>query len=194
MFADNTLTPKEAVRVCALGTIASAPMRYSALAASVRHFCSRVSGPSLDLMGISVELLRLEGLVKAIEGQGMEDDALLAITDAGRSELQALLTAPLRPSSDLTKLVVALKFRFLRLLGAKEQARQIDLLEEMYDSELARLQDLAATSQGSALKDWLDHDIAQLCERIAWLESFRRELPMALPEEASIEARSPVTN
>ncbi|HIE19586.1 MAG TPA: hypothetical protein EYP72_00955, partial [Rhodospirillales bacterium] len=31
MYADNTLTPKEAVRLCALGTLASGPVRYSAL-------------------------------------------------------------------------------------------------------------------------------------------------------------------
>ncbi|MBT5428342.1 MAG: hypothetical protein HOK89_00350, partial [Rhodospirillaceae bacterium] len=32
MFADNTLTPKEAVRLCALGTLALGPTRYGALA------------------------------------------------------------------------------------------------------------------------------------------------------------------
>lgn len=175
MFADNTLTPKEAVRVCALGTIASAPMRYSELAGSVRHFCSRVMGPSLDLMGLSVELLRYEGLVEAIEGQGMEDDALLAITDAGRRELRNLLTARMRPSSDLTKLVVALKFRFLHLLEDKQQMAQIDMLLDVCDSELSRLEDLreASATEGKALLAWLEHDIEQLRQRIAWLEQFR---------------------
>ena len=85
MFTDNTLTPREAIRLCALGTLATQPMRYSALANAIRHFVSRILGPSLDLMGTSIELLRLEGLVRAIEGTGMEDDARLEITDAGRS-------------------------------------------------------------------------------------------------------------
>lgn len=80
MFADKTLTPREAVRLCALGTIAAAPMRYSELASSVRHFISRLAGPSVDLLGTSIELLRYEGLVDAIGGEGMEDDAQLAIT------------------------------------------------------------------------------------------------------------------
>ena len=178
MFADNTLTPKEAVRVCALGTVAAAPMRYSDLAGSVRHFCSRVMGPSLDLMGISIELLRYEGLVEAIEGQGMEDDALLAITTAGRRELRSLLTGKLRTSSDLTKLVVALKFRFLHLLDQKDQAGQIDMLLDMCDSELSRLEDLqlASAAEDAALLAWLGHDIEQLRQRIAWLEDFRKSL------------------
>jgi DNA-binding PadR family transcriptional regulator len=178
MFADNTLTPKEAVRACALGTIAEAPMRYSALAGSVRHFCSRISGPSLDLLGTSIELLRFEGLVSAIEGVGMEDDALLAITDAGRRELHTLLTARLRPSGELTKLVVALKFRFLSQLDRDEQARQIDLLRDATDSELARLEDLreAGAGEGPALLAWLDHDIALLRQHAAWLEQFRAKI------------------
>jgi len=178
MFADNTLTPKEAVRLCALGSIASQPMRYSALAGSVRHFCSRVMGPSLDLMGLSIELLRYEGLIEAVDGAGMEDDALVAITDGGRRELTTLLTARLRPSSDLTKLVVALKFRFLHLLERKDKAGQIDMLLDSCDSELARLEDLrqANGKDSLALHAWLDHDIALLEQRLAWLEEFRKGL------------------
>lgn len=178
MFADNTLTPKEAVRLCALGTIASRPMRYSELAGSVRHFTSRIMGPSLELMGTSIELLRYEGLVEAVDGKGMEDDALLAISAAGQRELFTLLTARLRPGSDLSKLVVALKMRFLDLLEAKEQARQIDLLIEGADSELARLTDLRAAESGDtpALVAWLDHDIELLESRLAWLEAFRARL------------------
>ena len=174
MFADNTLTPKEAVRVCALGTVASAPMRYSVLSGSVRHFCGRVMGPSLDLMGTSIEMLRYEGLVEAIEGQGMEDDALLVITDAGRRELKTLLTSRLRPSSDLTKLLVALKFRFFHLLDLSERQGQVDMLLDVCEAELARLEDLRAASadEGAALQAWLDHEIAQLNQRIHWLENF----------------------
>ncbi len=178
MFADNTLTPKEAVRLCALGTIASSSMRYSELASSVRHFCGRVMGPSLDLMGLSIELLRYEGLVQATDGKGMEDDAVLTITESGQRELKTLLTARLRPSSDLTKLVVALKFRFLHLLQASERAAQLDMLLDATESELARLEDLREASQteADALKGWLDHDIGLLRQRLDWLEEFSRSL------------------
>ena len=75
MFSDNTLTPKEAIRLCALGTLAQGHSRYSALANTVRHFVGHVLGPSLDLMGTSIELLKYEGLVEAVDGVGMEDDA-----------------------------------------------------------------------------------------------------------------------
>lgn len=178
MFADNTLTPKEAVRLCALGLIAGEPMRYSVLAGAVRHFLSRVAGPSLDLMGLSVELLRYEGLVQAVDGQGMEDDALIAVTEAGRRELKTLLTARLRPGSDLSKLIIALKFRFLHLLEPAEQRAQAEMLMDACESELARLLDLRQhhADDGGHLLAWLDHDIESLEARLAWLEEFSRAL------------------
>ena len=46
MYTDNTLTPKEAIRLCALGTLAIAPLRYGDLAVAIRHFVSRVIGPT----------------------------------------------------------------------------------------------------------------------------------------------------
>jgi DNA-binding PadR family transcriptional regulator len=173
MFTDNTLTPKEAVRLCALGMVAGGPLRYAALADSVRHFCGRVMGPSLDLMGSSIELLRYEGLVTAVDGTGMEDDALLAITEAGRTALESLLTAAVRPSTDLTKLLVALKFRFFPLLTPEARAGQIDMLIDVCDSELARLEDLRAgnATDGPALQAWLDLEIGQLRARLRWLEA-----------------------
>ncbi len=178
MFADNTLTPKEAVRLCALGLVADAPLRYSVLAGSVRHFLSRIAGPSLDLLGLSVELLRYEGLVAAIDGEGMEDDALLSITEAGRRELDNLLTARLRPGSDLSKLVIALKFRFLHLLGRGAQRAQAEMLVEATEGELTRLIDLRQHHAGEDghLLAWLDHDIALLESRLTWLEAFADRL------------------
>lgn len=181
MFTDNTLTPKEAVRLCALGTLATRSMRYGELAGAVRHFTSRIMGPSLELMGTSIELLRYEGLVEAVDGAGMEDDARLEITAAGRRELHALLTARLRLGSDLSKLVVALKIRFLDLLEPSERRAQVDRLIEAVETELARLIDLRGSAVGedgidSALVAWLDHDISQLEERQAWLESFLARL------------------
>lgn len=174
MFADNTLTPKEAVRLCALGLIADAPMRYSELAGSVRHFISRIMGPSLDLMGLSVELLRYEGLVTAVDGEGMEDDALLAISEAGQRELKALLTARLRPGSDLSKLIIALKLRFLPMLPAADQRGQAEMLVEAAEGELNRLLDLRQhhAEDAGPLIAWLDHEITQLEARLAWLEKF----------------------
>lgn len=179
MFSDNTLTPKEAIRLCALGTLAAGPLRYSALATAIRHFVSRIQGPNLDMMGSSIELLKFEGLVNAVDGQGMEDDATLAITDQGQSELKTLLGANIRATAtELNKLVVALKFRFLPVLDAAQQCRQIDMLIEVTENEHVRLQDLRADPQGQEgrLGDWLDHDVEALADRLKWLKTFREEL------------------
>ena len=179
MYADNTLTPREATRLCALGTLAGAPMRYSALAGAVRHFVSHVLGPSLDLMGTSIELLKYEGLVSPLDGQGMEDDATLAITEDGLAALRQLLTANLRPvSNDLNKLVISLKFRFLHLLDEAAQRDQADILIEACENELARLESLRVhhAGDGGYLAEWLDHDIGELKKRLSWLAEFRRRI------------------
>ena len=177
MFADNTLTPKEAIRLCALGNLTLGPMSYGALATSIRHFVSRVVGPTTEIMGHSIELLKYEGLVEAVLGSG--DEALLAITDAGREEMRLLLMANLRESSnELNKLVMALKFRFLHLLDVKDQRTQADLLVEVCEREIARLEDLRLHHVGDAgyLVPWLDHDLSLLESHLAWLTAQRDKL------------------
>jgi len=174
VYADNTLTPKEAARLCALGTLASADMSYGELASAIRHFMDRVQGPSLDVLGSSLELLKYEGLVETRDGIG--DGAVLAITETGRQELETLLTADVRPgATDLNKLIVALKFRFMHLLSAGQQHEQADILMETAETELLRLTDLRGHHAGDVghLCDWLDHEIAELNARIHWLEAFK---------------------
>ena len=179
MYADKTLTPKEAVRLCALGTLAGEPMRDGALASPIRHFVSHVTGPSLDVLGISVELLKYEGLVEAVDGVGMTDDALIAITQDGRAELRTLLTANVRSqASEMNKLIVALKFRFLHLLDSVDQRLQADILIEAAENELARLDELRRHHAGEQghLGEWLDYDIGEGESRLAWLRGFRARL------------------
>lgn len=184
MFADNTLTPKEAIRLCALGTLALAPthLRYSELANAIRHFTSRITGPSLDIMGTSIELLKFEGLVEPINGVGMEDDAQLKLTDKGVAELNELMTSRIRSAGgEVNKLITTLKLRFLHLIEFQDQLEQADILIENCETELARLDDLRA-SYGDApgyLAAWLDHDIDQLEAHLDWLESFRENLESA---------------
>lgn len=177
MYADNTLTPKEAIRLCALGTLALQPMRYGELAVSIRHFLSRVIGPTPEVMGHSLELLRYEGLVETLEGSG--DQTLLGITDEGRQEMQALLTANVRPAAtELNTLITALKFRFLHLLPAADRQAQAELLLAATERELARLQDLREHPAGCLgfMPDWLDHHIVTLNARLVWLETLRDRL------------------
>ena len=181
MFADNSLLPKEAIRLAALGFACERPMRYAALASAVRHFTSRIRGPSLDLMGSSIELLRAEGL---IEADGAGEDPPLRITEAGRREIQTLLPTAVRaPGSDAGRLAFALKMRFLHLLAPGLRRDQVEMMIEACQAELVRLGDLAANGVGGPgyFGDWLDHDMALARTRCAWLERFRDALPERLP-------------
>lgn len=173
MYRDNSLMPKEAVRLAVLGTLLQRErLHYADLAAAVRHFLDRIMGPSLDLMGTNLEMLRYEGLIEALDGTGMEDNALLGVTAAGRADFDALIRANVRaPSTDgFNKLVIALKLRFLHLLDEESRREQVDGLVMLHEQERARLADLKARHAEDAgyLTEWLDHDLTQVDERIAW--------------------------
>jgi len=177
MYADNTLTPKEATRLCALGMLADGPMAYAALAAGVRHFVTHVMGPSLDVLGTSIELLKHEGLVKPVSGE--KDKAILEITADGMAELRMLLTARIKSAeNDLNKLVIALKFRFMDLLDADDRRLQLDLLFDTVDNELARLEQLRAHHADDSvhLIEWLDREIEDLERRLDWLKAKRNRV------------------
>src|SRR3546814_7145808 len=82
----------------------------------------RISDWSSDVC--SSDLLKVEGLVENRGGSPDErkgddpesDDQELTVTAEGRAELRRLLSANVRPQvSDLNKLVIALKMRFLHL-------------------------------------------------------------------------------
>ena len=169
MYRDKTLIPTEAIRLSALGILTEGPRRYAELAGMVRHFASRVMGPSLDILGSSIELLRLEGLIEPVAGGGIAEDAMLRITPAGQAELVTLLKSRVRsPVDDLNKLVVALKMRYLHLLPPEDQREQFDLLIEATEGEIARLTDLKSHHGGGLLAEWLDHDIVQLQSHRDW--------------------------
>jgi len=170
LYADNTLTPKEATRLCALGMLAHEPMPYDALASGVRYFVTHVMGPSLDVLGTSIELLKHEGLVAPVSGEG--DKAMLEITGDGRRELKTLLMANIKTAeNDLNKLIIALKFRFMDILDADERRAQFDLLAHAVDNELARLEELRndQVDDGGPLIAWLDRELVELEGRHAWL-------------------------
>ena len=177
MYKDNSLIPTEAVRLAALGILQEAPRRYADLAAEVRGFVAHIVGPSLDLIGPPMELLRVEGLVEAANGGGA--DAELRITPAGVDELKRLLGANLRgPIGEFNKLVIALKLRFLPVLDREGQKLQAELLAEICERELARLTSLRRQIDGrrDTLTDWLEHDIAQVTARLEWFRQLGARL------------------
>jgi DNA-binding PadR family transcriptional regulator len=178
MYKDNSLIPTEAVRLAALGLLTEASRSYAELADEVRHFTSRIVGPSLDLSGPPIEVLRVEGLIESAGG-GAGTDIILRITEAGKQEMTRLLGANLRgPLGEFNKLVIALKLRFLQLLEPAAQRLQAELLAEICERELTRLTDLRRHYDGRAghLIDWLDHDIAQVRERLDWFRSLQERL------------------
>ena len=181
MFRDNSLMPKEAIRLSALGLLSRGPMSYASVANEVRHFTTRFWGPTLDVMTSSIELMRLEGLVEAVSDDGNDADgaAILRLTDAGRAELNELLSATVRAeASDFSKLAIALKLRFMHLLPVAEQRDQAESLIEMRQIEAARLIDLRAThaDEGGHFLRWLDREIDRAQDDLAWLEDLRARL------------------
>ena len=179
MYRDNTLIPSEAIRLLALGILATDDTPHAALASEVRRFTSHLVGPSLDLVASPLELLRVEGLIETVDGQDLGEDARLRITDAGRQELRRLLVSNVRaPVTDINKLIIALKMRFLHLLEAGELEMQIETIAEMCERELARLISLRDQHADAAgvFTEWLDHDIGGVRARLVWFESLKGKL------------------
>ena len=176
MYRDNTLIPSEAIRLLALGILAGSPITYAQLAREVRHFTGRIVGPSLDLVGAPLEVLKVEGLVASEEGG---EDSPLTITEEGWAEMLRLLSANVRPQvSDLNKLIIALKIRFLHLMENEEQRVQTELLHDICERELTRLTDLRDyhSAETGHLPDWLDLEIAQTQARHDWLSRLRERI------------------
>jgi DNA-binding PadR family transcriptional regulator len=179
MYRDNTLIPSEAVRLLALGILANRPVSYAELAREVRHFTGRIVGPSLDLVGAPLEVLKVEGLVQnegGAEDDPANEDQLLTVTEQGRAELFRLLAASVRPQiSDLNKLIIALKMRFLHLMEPGDQRVQAELLHDICERELARLLDLRQyhSEEDGHLRDWLDLEIDQTRSRLEWIARLR---------------------
>jgi DNA-binding PadR family transcriptional regulator len=181
MYRDNTLIPAEAVRLAALGSLAEGDKSYGDLAREIRFFVARIVGPSLDLLGTSLELLRLEGLIEAVDGtaatDSLPDDSMLRISEEGRDTFHALMTSNVRGlANDLSRLVIALKMRFLALLAEEDRHEQAEILSEACESELARLQDLRASYGSGFLAEWLDREIAEATERRNWFTDLDRRL------------------
>ncbi|MBO6781718.1 MAG: hypothetical protein JJ899_00320 [Alphaproteobacteria bacterium] len=174
MYRDKTLIPSEAIRLCMLGSLALHPFTYAELAREVRAFTSRIAGPSLDMMGSSIEVLRAEGLVRPVDDKPDPADEILELTDAGREELRDLLISNVRsPVDGVSQLVFALKLRFLHLLTEEDARDQIVRMTEISETERARLIDLKSRygSEPGRFDAWLDLELAQVEDRLEWLAS-----------------------
>ena len=179
MYADRTLIPTEVIRLCALGTLTLAPLTYAELAREVRAFTGRLQGPTLDMMGTSIELLRTEGLIEADGPVADDTEATLRLTQAGEAELRDLLSANLRNAlDDLSRIVFALKLRFLHLLEPAVAREQIDRMIEISKADRVRRTDTKARYGGEPgyFGAWLDADIDRATDRVAWLTALKTGL------------------
>jgi len=177
-FKTQSLIPQEAVRLCALGLLTERDIPFGELAVEVRRFVSRILGPSLDILGTSIESLRYRGLVEvtgppAAPGQSLTPETRLRIAAAGRDEFHDLMTSRVRaPMTDLSRLITALKLRFLPALSPDEQRIELRHLQAATEEDLAQLRDLraehGADERGGLLGAWLSLDIAQAEDRVAW--------------------------
>ncbi len=177
MYRDNTLIPSEAIRLLALGILATGETPYAELASEVRHFAGHVVGPSLDLVGSPIEVLKVEGLIEVAGDGGAA--AALRISEAGRDELTRLLTSNLRaPVSDINKLIITLKMRFLHLIEPAERRLQAEIMIEMCERQLVRMTELRGhhVDAPGHLSAWLDHEIDQTRERLGWFRTLQAEL------------------
>ena len=180
MYRDNTLIPTEAIRLAALGCLVENNRPHGELAGELRYFIAHLIGPSLDLLGTSIDLMCFEGLVAPADAAAgawvgpndVDETTVLKITDAGRSAFKALMASNVRaPVNDVTRLIVALKLRFLPLLSDDERVDQLDALAEMCEQELVRLRDLQGAYSDGILGRWLKDEIDALAARHAMFSS-----------------------
>ena len=181
MYADNSLTPREAIRLCALGILAQETssreksLHYDDLVFSVRHFVSRITGPSLDLMGESIELLRYEGLVESEDAQNVNPSPKSPKPAELRCKLfEGELTGRQQRSERAYHCfeVSVSSCSHPKTNGPRPATHRYG------DTELARLDDLLFhhDPEGGHFTEWLKHDIQRLEERLNWLTVFRDKL------------------
>lgn len=182
MYQDNKLIPNRAARLLTLGVLATGNRRYAELAFEVRQFIGRMMGPSLDVVASPLELLKVEGLIEAVEadkGLRSSEKELLRITDDGRAEMKRLLTSNVRPPvTEFNRLVIALKMRFMHLLDKESQRQQFEVLVEMAQREYKRLQELREQHprHDDYFASWLEQEIEQSRQRVTWFRAQSEEM------------------
>lgn len=182
MYKDNSLIPSEAVRLAALGLLWQGERSYADLAREIRHFIGRIVGPSLELLGPSLELFKIEGLIEAVDPRQPPEDEVMRLTEEGRAELHRLMTTRLRgPMGEVNRLIIAFKMHFFECLPPSNRRQQLDLLIEACDKELSRLADLRAyppvAGAESHLASWLELEIAEIEGRRRWFLNLSAKEP-----------------
>ena len=159
--------------MAALGALVGRARSYDDIANEVRSFISRIVGPSLELMGTSIELLKLEGLIETVNDNDKGDSSLLQLSPAGLQELKEYLRSNLKSGgSELNKLVIALKLRFIDILDDDERRDQLLAIRDMYHNEKRRLEDLKnqTTWLTGFLLESIELDLFVVNKKIEWCD------------------------
>ena len=173
MYRDNSLIPRETIKMAALGALIGRNRSYDDVASEVRSFISRIVGPSLELMGTSIELLKLEGLIETVDQDGQSQTELLQLSVAGLEELKEYLRSNLKAGgSELNRLVIALKLRFIDILSEDEKREQLSAVKEMYLNERKRLEDLKSQPSWTTglFSESIELDLSIANKRIEWCD------------------------
>ena len=173
LYRDNSLIPRETIKMAALGALIERARSYDDIANEVRSFISRIVGPSLELMGTSIELLKLEGLIETVNDNDEDDASLLQLSPLGLQELKEYLRSNLKSGgSELNKLVIALKLRFIDILDDDERRDQLLAIRDMYHNEKRRLEDLKnqTTWLTGFLLESIELDLFLVNKKIEWCD------------------------
>ena len=173
LYRDNSLIPRETIKMAALGALIERARSYDDIANEVRSFISRIVGPSLELMGTSIELLKLEGLIETVNDNDKGDSSLLQLSPTGLQELKAYLRSNRKSGgAELNKLVIALKLRFIDILDDDERRDQLLAIRDMYHNEKRRLEDLKnqTTWLTGFLLESIELDLFLVNKKIEWCD------------------------
>ena len=159
--------------MAALGALIERERSYDDIANEVRSFISRIVGPSLELMGTSIELLKLEGLIETVNDNDKGDSSLLQLSPTGLQELKEYLRSNLKSGgSEVNKLLIAFKLRFIDILDDNERRDQLLAIRDMYHNEKRRLEDLKnqTTWLTGFLLESIELELFVVNKRIEWCD------------------------
>ena len=146
MTNTNYLSPKQIIRLSALGLLLEQEMTYNHLALELRIFVGSVMGNNLDFLGSSLEMMRLEELIK-------KNHETFTLTSSGKVFFENLMTRPLqKPFSDIAKFHVLCKLRFMQFLTQPQQIDMSDDMKEFMMLEKKRIQYAIEQAKSSTIK------------------------------------------
>ena len=118
--------------------------------------------------------MALEGLVKEDSGNAAFSDGQLILTQQGHDKFVELMQGNLRDTSgELSRLIMALKMRYLHLLDDDIRREQLEILQDVCELDLERVLALREehANEASNFTGWLEMEVKRLEQKNDWLKS-----------------------